>query len=198
MGLRKYIAWTGLALSTLMPVKSESKSVTLALSLIPTDGCAFSGAAETDPSWKNLKKVKVNGVAKLRHDRVLVEYYPAEITLKLTYGLDGYSWASRVGGQCASAWDPRRVQFSAAWRTASRTVIAKGLQLNAEWHGPGVWCESKCRGYWTYEIRLDSENIPITDELQVTVHTEDGRVASVLAGRLEAVDKSYTPTLPLP
>ena len=199
MGLRKYMAWAGLALSVLIPAKAESKSVTLALSLFPTDGCAFSGAADTDPSWKNLKKTKVNGVAKLRHGQVLVEYYPEEITLNLMYGLlDDYSQSSRPERQCVSAWDPRKVQFSAAWRNPSRTVPAKGVQLNTKWHDPGVWCESNCRGYWTYEIRLGSENIPITDELQVTVHTEDGRVASVLAGRLEAVDESATPTLPLP
>ena len=199
MGLREYVAWAGLALSVLIPVKAECKSVTLALSLFPTAGCAFAGTAQTDPSWKSLKKIKVNGVAKLRHDRMLVEYYPAEITLKLVYGLlDDDSPASRAGHQCVSAWDPRKVQFSAAWRNASRTVIAKGMQLNAEWHDPGAWCESKCRGYWTYEIRLDPENIPITDELQITVHTEDGRVVSVLSGRLEAVDESDIPTLPAP
>lgn len=56
----------------------------------------------------------------------------------------------------------------------------------------------RCPAYWTYEIRLDSENIPIGDELVVTVHAEDGKVVSVLTGRLEQVNESAIPTSPSP
>lgn len=202
MDLRKSLLWTGIVLSLLVPAEAVCKSVTLALTFFPIQGCAFSGTANTDPGWKHLKEVKVNGVKKFRRGKVVIENYPEEITLSLTYGLfESYSPTAKSAYDCTPTWDPAKVQFSAAWRNTTRTVTAKGVQLNAEWHDPGVWCESKCRGYcgyWTYEIRLDSENIPLGDELQVTVHTEDGRVASVLDGRLEAVDESAPPTLPLP
>ena len=199
MRFNKNLAWAGIVTCLLASPDAVGKSVTLALSLFSTQGCDFSGGADTDPSWKHLKEVKVNGVKKFRRGKVVIENYPEEITLRLTYGLfESYSPTAKPVHDCTPTWDAAKVQFSAVWRNASRTVKAKGMQLNAEWHDPGVWCESKCRGYWTYEIRLDSENIPIADELEVTVHTEDGRVVSVLAGRLEPADEFATPTVPAP
>jgi len=200
MDLRKSLLWTGIVISLLVPAEAVCKSVTLALALFPTQGCAFSGAANTDPGWKHLKELKVNGVKKFRRGKVVIENYPEEITLSLTYGLlESYSPTAKSAYDCTPTWDPAKVQFSATWRNTTRTVTAKGVQLNAKQHVAEIWCEQmRCRAYWTYEIRLESENIPIRDELVLTIHAEDGKVVSIIAGRLEEVDNSMVPTLPLP
>jgi len=193
MNSSKLIPCVWLLMFALAPTRSEAKTVTLALSLFSSDGCSFFATVDSDPSWKNLKEVKVNGATKFRHDKVFVDSYPEEIKVNVVYGSD---W--KPGHSCALPFDPVKVVFSAAWRNPSRTLVAKGVQMNAEWHDPGTWCELRCSGYWTYTIRVDSENIPITDELVLTVHAEDGRVVSSLAGRLEPIDRSAVPTLPLP
>lgn len=203
MRFKKNLVWAGSLICLLASREAVSKSVTLALALFPTQGCNFSGGADTDLNWKHLKEVKLNGVKKLRHGKVVVENYPQEITLHLMYWLYGlfesYSLGDKKRHDRTPTWDPAKVHFSAAWRNRSGTVTAKGVQLNAQHLVSEIWCEQmRCPAYWTYEIRLDSENIPIGDELVVTVHAEDGKVVSVLTGRLEQVNESAIPTSPSP
>lgn len=76
MRFKKNLVWAGSLICLLASREAVSKSVTLALALFPTQGCNFSGAADTDLNWKHLKEVKLNGVKKLRHGKVVVENYP--------------------------------------------------------------------------------------------------------------------------
>jgi hypothetical protein len=181
------------------PATASTKATHLSLDLFANNGCPFFASAESDPNWSDVKVVKVKGVMNVRRGDSLVESYPEEIRLHITYGsaYDGVQF-SKPAPNCTESLDAAHFQFSASWKNQSRTVPAHGSLLNAEWHPPTPWCELRCHDWWTYEIRLESANIPITDELLVTVHTPDGKLVSTLVGHLEPVERKATPTAPSP
>ena len=176
---------------------AKRKHTDLWLNIRPTNSCEFWVEADQDPNWGGLERVKVKGVIKFQHGVSILENYPDEIRLHLTYGQVADN-PFRNQHRCASSFDPAHLQFNASWKTDGVESPAVGTLLNSEWHPPRPWCETTCHDYWTYEIRIDSENIPITSELTLTLHAQDGKTISSLVGRLEAVEVPARPTWPAP
>ena len=176
---------------------AKRKHTELLLNLWATNSCEFWAEADRDSSWSGLKRVKVKGAVKFQHGDSILENYPDEIRLHVTYGSvldDPFANQHR----CATSFDPAHLQLKASWNTKGMETPARGALLNSEWHPPRAWCETTCHDYWTYEIRIDSANIPITSELTLTLHTQDGKVISSLVGKLNAVEVPDRTTSPSP
>jgi hypothetical protein len=65
------------------------------------------------------------------------------------------------------SFDPAKVKFHLEWQNDSQIVPAKGIFALSEESSPQTWCEDKCAGHWTYELRIDSQNVPLQDNLAV-------------------------------
>ena len=185
--------------SVISCTEASAKPKNLYLVVLAKDGCFFWVEAEPKPAWQNVKRVKVNGSMKFRHDNSLIQHYPEEIRLHLTfYPQSGISFGPKPTRQCTAGFNPAKMRFSASWRHQSTTTIATGALLNTQWHAPAPWCELNCTDHWTYDIRLDSTNVPIEDELLMDIKAEDGTVVSHLSGQLEYFEERTAPTAPAP
>ena len=189
---------TIIVLAVCVPLATAKRKRTdLRFNVRPTNSCEFWAEADQDPNWSGLERVNVKGILKFRHGDSILENYPDEIRLHVTYGQVADNPLPNQH-RCASSFDPAHLQFKAFWKTDGVESPAVGTLLNSEWHPPGPWCETTCHQYWTYEIRIDSENIPITSELTLTLHAPDGKAISRLVGRLETVEVPDRTTLPSP
>lgn len=185
--------------SAISCTEASAKPKNLYLVVLAKDGCFFWVDAEPRPVWQHVKRVKVNGSTKFRHDNSLIQHYPEEIRLHLTfYPQSGLSFGPKPTRPCTAGFNPAKMRFSASWRHHSTTTIATGALLNTQWHAPAPWCELNCTDHWTYDIRLDSTNVPIEDELLMDIKAEDGTVVSHLSGQLEYFEEQTAPIAPAP
>jgi hypothetical protein len=161
--------------SVSMPASARQK-LSLSLSPVGVDACGFSAIAEPSPALSHLKRVKTKGKVQFRQGNRIVESYPEEIHLNVRYGNpDGLPISTIPSGKCVNL-DPVNVKFSASWRNQSGSVVAPGSLQSWEILRPAPMCETGCAGYSSYELRLDSSNIALTDELVITVYANDGKV----------------------
>ena len=82
------------------------------------------------------------------------------------------------------SFDPAKLKFRATWHDTSQTKIADGTVVATEWQDPGPWCEDRCGGLWVYELRIDSEKLPLATQLAITIDSDDGTHLAEFLGRL--------------
>lgn len=67
------------------------------------------------------------------------------------------------------------LQFRVEWQIGQQVVPAKGTVAVSERLSPQPWCENRCAGLWEYELRIDSQDVPLQSQLAVTIETEEAR-----------------------
>jgi hypothetical protein len=124
------------------------------------------------------------------------ENYPDEITLRIEYRVDAAfpkPTLSTMPPKACDPIDPSRVKFKAVWSNTSRTRAADGTVLQQENVGPESFCELKCSDLWIYKLRIESKDVPLTDNLVILIDSPDGRHFAKLAGGLGPLDHAANP-----
>ena len=160
--------------------------------------CAYSPihiSQEPNAFFQDLKQVKAKGMAEYRHGKEVVATFPDELTLRVEIAR-GVTTMPTCGVK--ANFYSATVQFRAEWWDGSQRIVVKGTVVRTDWEAPAIWCEDSCGGYWEYELRIDSENVPLKDRLLVRVDTENGTSLAEYVGELNTNDPQQMLSSPLP
>lgn len=139
---------------------------------------------QPDTFFKDLKQFKRKQTLQHRRGSDIVEKFPdsTNITVEFWQGLSEFNRCSVL-----PPFDPAKVKFHLEWRTDSQIVPASGIFVVSQ-ESPQTWCEDKCAGRWVYELRIDSQNVPLQDNLVVRIEAEDGTRLAEYVGKLDTSD----------
>ncbi len=145
---------------------------------------------DPDPLFKNLKQVKSKRTVQYRRGDDIVTNYPDSTTVRVEFwrGVSEFNSCNAL-----PSFDPARVKFHLEWQNDSQIVPAKGDFVASEESSPQTWCEDKCSGYWTYELRIDSQNVPLQDSLVIRIETQDGTRLAEYVGKLSTANLQQQP-----
>jgi len=190
--MRLYFATALLSLALVALVSSspaKNKPKNMSIWMMPSDACGsgFYVEQEPNPLLINVVKLKKKGVVKFRSASGPLESYPDEITLKVEYRADASFFRTNVPTNPPKACnpiDPGHVKFKAMWSNKSRTLAADGVILRQNDLGPEPFCELTCTELWIYELRIDSKDVPLTDNLEILIDSSEGKHLAKLVGGL--------------
>jgi hypothetical protein len=134
--------------------------------------------------FQDLKQVKAQGTTEYRHGKDVVATFPDELTLRVEIAR-GLTTMPMCG--VTPNFDSATVQVRAEWWNGSQRIAAKGTVVRTDWEASAIWCEDSCGGYWEYELRINSENVPLKDRLVVRVDTENGAPIAEYVGELQTI-----------
>lgn len=153
----------------------------------------FSVAQRQDPFFRGLEQVRKRGKLQFRRGRDVVSNFPDALTIWVDFR-NGPTALSRCSA--LPAFDPAKLKFSVQWKNGSQISPAEGKFLVSEESSPETWCEDNCSARWSYELRIDSQNVPLTDELVIRIDAENGTSLAEYVGKIGKAD-SQTPPLPM-
>ena len=128
--------------------------------------------------------MKSKGKSEYRKGRNIVANYPDLITVRVWFSLD-LAGINSCGA--LPRFDPAKLRFLVEWQNNSQLVPANGKFLVSETL-PQTWCEDRCSKHWTYELRIDSQDVPLQSDLVVTIETVDGARLAKYVGKLSTED----------
>jgi hypothetical protein len=179
------------------PAKSKPKNMSVWMT--PVEGCDALLYVEQEPNpfLMNVTEFEEKGVVKFRSDTGTLENYPDEITLTIHYrrgntGLFETTVSTKSPKVCEPI-DPSRVKFKATWSNKSRTLAADGIVLKQEDLGPEAFCELQCSDWWVYQLRIESKDVPLTDDLTILIDSPDGTHLAKLVGGLGPLEHVVNP-----
>ena len=126
----------------------------------------------------------------------LFESFSDAVRLRIHYRVDP-TGAFNSKSKVCNPFDPASLRFTATWANKSRTLKADGLLMNVQRDSPGPLCETECLPSWTYELQIEANGVPLTDDLILAVDSVDGTHIAKLIGGLGPLDYSVNPA-PLP
>ena len=175
----------------------KKKTGDLSVHLIQIDGCdaIFLTVQEPSPFLKNVEEVKVNGAVRFRQGSTLLENFPDDITLNVTYRSDPGGIFRGQRAPCKT-FDPGAVKIAPKWKSNTGTTIANGA-MSAKKLPPEPMCETTCAESWVYTLAIESRNIPLTNDLVLTIDADDGTHIATLRGGLGPLTMAITPA-PVP
>lgn len=175
----------------------KKKAGDLSISLAQVDGCdaIFLTTQEPSPFLKNVEEVKVNGAVRFRQGSALLEKFPDDITLHVTYRSDPGGIFRGQRPPCKK-FDPGAVRIKSIWKSNSGTTIANG-NMSPERLPPEPFCETTCAESWVYTLTIESRDVPLTDDLVLTIDAGDGAHIATLRGGLGPLTMAITPA-PVP
>lgn len=137
---------------------------------------------EPQPFFVHLKEKSNRKLVQFTREHELLKYFPDELALGFVYLKDSTPVAS-----CTiidRPFDPATIKFEAAWRNGVQRLPAKGVTVPSFSESESLWCEDRCGGVWKYELRVESEAIPLTDRLEVRIRAADGSLLAEFIGEL--------------
>jgi len=141
----------------------------------------FSVFQPRDRFFKDVELVKVKGKPQYRRGRDTVENFPDTTTVIVVF------WRGPAALNACSAlpaFDPARLKFHVEWSGGSQSSTAQGRFVQSEESSPDLWCEDSCSGRWTYQLMIDSQDVPLTNELVITIEAEGGTRLAEYVGKL--------------
>ena len=144
---------------------------------------------EADPLFKNLKVVKSKGTLHYYRGHEAVASFPDSTIVRVF-------WRTPSTINVCSPlpkFDPAQVRFYVEWRDNGQVVPANGTFVKSEQVAPAAWCEDNCVDAWVYQLRIDSQNVPLHDTLAIRIDAQDGTRLAEYIGKL-----STATLLPLP
>ena len=188
--MRPYCALVLVLVVLVSSAPARNKPKNMSIWMMPLEACdaLFDVEQEPNPFLTDVIEVKDKGVVTFRRDKETLQNFPDEITLRINYrpaeaGVLSTSVATKPPKVCEPI-DPSRVQFKAIWSNKSRTVTAHGVVLQQQDHGPEPFCELKCADLWVYKLRIESKDVPLTDNLVILIDSPEGKHLAKLAGGL--------------
>lgn len=136
---------------------------------------------ERDPFFTDLKQLKKKNTLEYRRGKQVVANFPDSTTVIVEYWGGPQEFSS-----CATlpVFDPERVKFQLTWKSDSQSIPANGTYVVSKEFAPGPWCEKNCADAWKYELRVDSQNIPLQDHLIVSIEAQNGTRLAEYIGTL--------------
>jgi hypothetical protein len=61
-----------------------------------------------------------------------------------------------------------------------------------------MWCEERCVVRWSYELRIDSQNVPLQNDLVIKIEAQDGTRLAEYVGKLASSNVQAQPVFDLP
>jgi hypothetical protein len=169
------------------------------LSPPPKQQCAFQPFhvwQEPDPFFKELKQVKSKGALQYRRGRDIIASYPDSTTVRVEFwlGVPEFNSCSVL-----PPFDPAKLKFHIEWRSDSRTATANGKVVQWQESSAQPWCEDKCAGRWIYELRIDSQDVPLQDNLVIRIEAQDGSRLAEYVGKLSTakLQQQYPLNIPV-
>ena len=141
----------------------------------------FSLAQQPADYFQNVQKNTVNGSIRFERNGEILRNFPDELTIDFKYS------PTHSLGFCTAAvppFNPEKIKFKAVWRNGAQISPAEGTFVLSERQVPGIWCEDRCVASWIYELRINSADVPLIDQLEVTVETESGSRIAQFTGKL--------------
>ena len=142
---------------------------------------------EPDPFFEGLKQVKNKGSVQFRRGDNVVTNFPDSTTLIV----EVITPESGTGACPAPPFDPSKVRFNLEWRNDGQTVPATGDVVVADKSSRQNFCEDRCVAHWRYELRIDSQNVPLGYELMVRIETREGHQLAQYLGKLTDKQSSF-------
>jgi hypothetical protein len=154
---------------------------------------------EPSPFFKQVTRTKTHGVEQVHRGQEVIEQFPDELTVIVESWPSSEPLQTSMPGVCPINFgiDPLTIKFRAEWRAAGTTTIAKGIVVQSKLLDPGPWCEDNCEGSWEYELRIDSQGVPLRDTLVISVDANDGTHLAEYIGALGSATEKVTHA-PLP
>jgi len=136
---------------------------------------------EPDAFFKNLKQIKGKGATQYRRGHSTVANYPDSTTVRveLLQGLPELNSCIPL-----PAFDPANLKFDVQWEKDSQIVRATGKFVVSKESSPRTWCENTCTALWVYELRIDSQDVPLQSNLVLTIATQHGTQLAKYVGKL--------------
>src|SRR5437763_12251863 len=132
----------------------------------------FFVAQQSDPFYKDLKEVKTKGRPEYRRGRNVVTNFPDTTIIWIHF------WRGPAAlGRCSALpfFDPAKIKFHVDWHDGFHSDPAQGRFVASEESSPETWCEDSCSGQRNYELRIDSQNVPLTDQLVIRIEAKTER-----------------------
>jgi hypothetical protein len=200
--MRQYFALVFVSVALVSSSTAKDKPKNMSIWMMPLESCDawFYVEQEPNPFLMNVIEFKEKGVVKFRSDRGAMENYPDEITLRIQYRrADNGFFNTRVSTKpqrVCEPIDPSRVKFKATWSNTSRTMAAEGIVLQQQNLGPEDFCELSCADLWLYELRIQSKDVPLTDNLVILIDSPEGKHLAKLVGGLGPLEHVVNPNIP--
>jgi len=142
---------------------------------------------ERDVFFKDLKEVQSKPTTQYRRGKDIVVNYPDSTTVRveLWQGLPELNSCLVL-----PRFDPAKLQFRVEWQIGPEVAPAKGTFVVSEPVSPQPLCEDRCAGLWAYELRIDSQDVPLQSQLVLTIETQDGTRLAKYLGRLSTAKRS--------
>ena len=135
---------------------------------------------EADPLFKNLKVVKSKGTLHYYRGHEAVASFPDSTIVRVF-------WRTPSAINMCSPlpkFDPAQVRFHVEWIDNGQVVPAKGTVVKSEQVAPSAWCEDNCVDAWSYQLRIDSQDVPLNDILAIRIEAQDGTRLAEYIGKL--------------
>jgi hypothetical protein len=148
---------------------------------------------KADPFFKDLKQFRKNQDLEYRRGKEVVANFPDSTTVVVAY-----SGSLTEFNSCMALppFDPRTVKFRLTWKSDSQNFTANGTYVMWQESAPRPWCEERCAGAWEYELRIDSQNVPLQDSLIVTIEAQNGTRLTEYIGKLSTDNIHSRPLVP--
>ena len=134
-----------------------------------------------DPYFENLTQRKIRGIPQYRRGNNIVASFPDSTTVLVVFWQDLSALSA-----CGTAFDPARLKFYLLWNNDSQTIPANVKSVFVRKSLPQNWCEYKCSTRWTYELKIDSQDVPLHNDLLLRIESEDGGRLAEYVGKLSA------------
>jgi hypothetical protein len=142
-----------------------------------------------------LKQIKSKTAVQYRRGHVTVVNFPDSTSLRVEFSPEAPQFDA-----CSvlPAFDPARVQFRVQWRNDSQATPAEGKFVISKEPVAQTWCEERCVARWSYELRIDSQNVPLQNDLVINIETQDGTRLAEYVGKLTSNKIQPEPPFQLP
>ena len=132
--------------------------------------CLRISASIVDSSLAKLHRKRGPGGPEFHHGKTVVEYFPDELTVVVTVTNCVSPFGTTVSEEALNA-----IQFAAAWRRGSDERPVAGIYIPHS-RPKDPWSESSDT-FRDYELSIQSDGVPLTDHLVLTVSAGGKTVA---------------------
>jgi hypothetical protein len=137
---------------------------------------------EPSPFFADLKEVTKHGLLQYRRGKNVVQSFPKELEINISF------LPAPLLARCGPKFDPGTLRFHVEWQNGTQNRQAIGTVVQEKTARLDTWCEENCIRSWNYELRIDSEEIPLTSSLLIRVDSETGVPIVEYVGKLTQVE----------
>ena len=136
---------------------------------VQLDGhCWRMSANIVDSSLAKLHKKRSAGATEFHHGRIVLDRFPDEVMVEVTVTDCASPYAVPMGKDVLGS-----VQFAARWRRGTDERPAGGIYVPRT-RSKESWSQSSDT-FQVFELSIQSTDVPLTDQLVLTVSSSDGK-----------------------